>query len=178
MPTSRPVRTAGSSASSAAASLSAGTARSPSTPSKRSTYRRSAPSPCSRTSSTIARTSSATDSAPGASECTRTAALCASLPNPIVKRSTLTQPLQHLVDRWRLELVGDRVGDEPRGRDRDLLAHDEPVLLQRRARRRQVDDRLDEPGQRRELHRALHLDDLRLAPGALEEVGGDPRILR
>src|SRR3954462_6830248 len=118
----------------------------------------------------MARTASATDSAPGASECTRTAALCASLPKPIEKRSTLTQPLQHLVDRLGLELVRDRVGDEPRCRDRDLLAHHEPVLAQRRPGRGQVDDGLDEPGQRRQLDRALDLDDLRLAPGALEEV--------
>src|SRR3954447_20636879 len=178
MPTSRPVRTAGSSASSAAASLSAGTARSPSTPSKRSTYRRSAPSPCSRTSSTIARTSSATDSAPGASEWTRTAALSASLPKPIEKRSTLTQPPQHLVDRLGPQLVRDRVRDEPGRRDRDLLPDGEAVLAQRRPGRGQVDDRLDEPGQRRELDRALDLDDLRLAPRALEEVGRDPRVLR
>src|SRR3954468_13683788 len=126
----------------------------------------------------MARTASATDSAPGASECTRTAALCASLPKPIEKRSTLTQPLQDLVDRLGLQLVGDRVGDQPRRRDRDLLADREAVLAQRRPRRGEVDDRLDEPGQRGELDRALDLDDLGLAPRALEEAGRDPRVLR
>ena len=52
--------------------------------------------------------------------------------------------------------------------DRDLLAHDEAVLAQRRAGRGEVDDRLDQAGQRRELDRALDLDDLGLAAGALE----------
>ena len=70
----------------------------------------------------------------------------------------------------RLELVRDRVGDQPGGADDDLLADHEVVLAQRRARRRQVDDRLDHAGQRRELDRALDLDDL--APGALSARGG------
>ncbi len=46
---------------------------------------------------------------------------------------------------------------------RDLLAHHEPVLAQRRPGRGEVDDRLDQPGQRRQLDRALDLDDLGLA---------------
>ena len=59
----------------------------------------------------------------------------------------------------------------------DLLADDEVVLAQRRAGRGEVDDRLDDPGQRRELDRALDLDDLGLAPGLLEVAGGDLRVL-
>jgi hypothetical protein len=38
-------------------------------------------------------------------------------------------------------------------------------------------DGLDQPGQRRELHRPLHLDDLDLAPRALEVRCCDPLIL-
>ena len=89
-----------------------------------------------------------------------------------------TDPRHDVVDRRRLELVRDRVGDQPRGRGRDLLADHEPVLAQRRAGRGEVDDPVHEPGQRRELDRALDLDDLRLAAGALEVGGRDPRVLR
>src|SRR3954470_20189905 len=172
---SRPARTAGSSACSASESSPGSTRSGPSTRSKRSTYRRSAPSPSTRTASTISATSSATDSAPGASECTRAAAASGSPPSE--KRSTGTQALHDVVDRLGLELVRDRVGDQPRRRDGDLLTDREPVLAQRRARRREVDDRLDEPGQRRQLDRPLDLDDLGLPPGALEEVGGGSRVL-
>ena len=59
----------------------------------------------------------------------------------------------------------------------DLLAHHEAVLAQRRAGRREVDDPLDQPGQRRQLDRALDLDDLRLAARALEVAPRDPRVL-
>ena len=58
-----------------------------------------------------------------------------------------------------------------------VLADHEVVLAQRRAGRGEVDDRLDQAGQRRELDRALDLDDLDLAPGALEVRCGDARIL-
>ena len=89
-----------------------------------------------------------------------------------------TDPRHHVVDRGGLELVGDRVGDQPRGRGGDLLADHEPVLAQRRAGRGEVDDPVHEPGQRRQLDRALDLDDLGLAAGALEVGAGDPRVLR
>src|SRR4051812_47439338 len=169
MAVSRPARTSASRSRSAPSSSSAETRSGPSTRSKRSTYRRSAPSPSTRTASTISRTSSVTDSAPGASEWTRAAAASGSPPSE--KRSTGTQPLQDLVDRLGLELVSDGVGDQPGRRDGDLLAHREAVLAQGRPGRGEVDDRLHEPRQRRELDRPLDLDDLRLAPGALEEVG-------
>ena len=46
-----------------------------------------------------------------------------------------TQLLQDRVDLRRLHAVGDRVGDQARRRDRDLLADHEAVLAQRRAGR-------------------------------------------
>src|SRR5262249_34886320 len=168
---SRPARTLGS------RSPPGSTRSGPLPPSKRSTYSRSAASPRARTSATIPATASLTDSAPGASARTWAAT---SYGSPSARRSTATPasarrvgddaapPLHHLVDRARLELVRDRVGDEARGRLGDLLAHHEAVLLQRRACRGEVDDRLDEAGQRRELDRALDLDDLGLAAGVLQ----------
>ncbi len=77
----------------------------------------------------------------------------------------------------RLQLVGDRVGDQPRRAARDLLADHEPVLAQRRPGRGQVDDPLRQAGQRRQLDRALDLDDLRLAAGVEEVARRDPRVL-
>ena len=61
--------------------------------------------------------------------------------------------------------------------DDDLLAHDQVVLAQRGAGGGQIDDRLDHAGQRRELDRALDLDDLGLPAGLLEVAGGDARVL-
>src|SRR5919204_827563 len=147
----------------------------PSTPSNCATYCCSAASPWPRTLATICPTACVTDSALGASA--RTCAATAR-GSPSAKRSSDTQALHHLVDRRRLELVRDRVGDEPRRRRGDVLAHDEPVLAQRGARRGEVDDRLDEAGQRRQLDRALDLDDLRLAPRVLKPARRDPRVLR
>src|SRR5579863_10058058 len=80
-----------------------------------------------------------------------------------VRRSSRTGALQQLVDCGRLQLVGDGVGDQARRALGDRLADHEVVLAQRRARGGEVDDRLDEAGQRRELDRALDLDDLGLA---------------
>ena len=48
-----------------------------------------------------------------------------------------------------------RVGDQPRRGDRDLLADRQPVLAQRRAGRREVDNRLDEPDPAAEALRRL-----------------------
>ena len=76
-----------------------------------------------------------------------------------------------------LQLVRDRVGDQPGGAVRDLLPDDEPVLPQRGPGRGEVDDPLDEPGQRRQLDRALDLDDLRLTAGVEEVARRDPRVL-
>src|SRR3954470_13495166 len=167
-----PARTSSASASPAGSISAAGTRTSSLQPSKRSTKLRSAASPPPRTASTISATSPRTDAPPGAS-----ARSAAAAPAPL-SRSTRTQAPHHLVDLRRLELVRDRVGDQPRRRGEQLLAHDEPVLAQRRARLGEVDDRLDHPGQRGELDRALHLDDLRLAARLLEVGAGDLRVLR
>ena len=105
-------------------------------------------SPPSRTDATISATASATEPGGG-----HVAAHAARRPPPrppasTARRSTIAQRLPHarheVVDRGGLELVRDRVGDQPRGRGEDLLAHDEPVLAQRRAGRREVDDPLDQ----------------------------------
>src|SRR6185436_13116332 len=103
----------------------------------RSSYSLTAASPRVRTPSKISRTASATDSPAGASART-SAATAAAFATVQLRR--IADPREQLVDLRGLELVGDRVGDQPRGRDGDLLADDEPVLLQRRAGRGQVDD--------------------------------------
>src|SRR5690348_12236579 len=82
-----------------------------------------------------------------------------------VRRSHCIEALQQMVDRLGLELVRDRVGDQPRGAPSDLLAYHQAVLAQRRARRGEVDDALDQSCQRRQLDRALDLDDFRLPAG-------------
>ena len=86
-------------------------------------------------------------------------------------------PPAQLVDLRRLQLVAHRVRDQPCAALEDLLAHDQVVLAQRGPRRRQIDDRLDDAGQGRQLDRALHLDDLGLPARLLEVAGGDPRVL-
>ena len=77
-------------------------------------------------------------------------------------------PLHDRVDLGRLQLVRHRVGDQARGADADLLEHAQAVLGQRAAGGGQVDDAVGQAGQRRQLHRALDLDDLRLAAGVGE----------
>src|SRR5689334_8849668 len=110
----------------------------------------------------ISATAPLTDGAPATSE--RTSATSAPVSSS-VRRSMRTRALQELVDGVGLELVRDRVRDQARRADRELLADHEVVLAQRGARRREIDDRLDEPRQGRQLDRPLDLDDLRLAAG-------------
>src|SRR3954454_23336005 len=176
--TSRPARTAGSSPSSAissAASPIRSGGPSPFAPcANRRSYSSSAASPPAATPATISATAAATDSPAGTSARTRpatSAAVC-------TVHSARTQALQHGVDLARLHAVGHRVGDQPRRGLSDLLPDHQPVLAQRRPGRRQIDDPVHQPGQRRQLHGALHLDDLRLTARALEVGGGDPRVLR
>src|SRR4051795_4523816 len=144
----RPCRTAGSSPSRASASSSGATAIRVLSE-KRSSYSSSASSPRSRTSSTIA----VTCTVPVSVTVPRTRAATAAASSMV--QLSRTDALQQRVDRARLELVGDRVGDQPGGRGRDLLADDQAVLPQRRAGGREVDDPFHQPGQRRELDRAL-----------------------
>src|SRR5436190_20151110 len=79
-----------------------------------------------------------------------------------VNRSNCTDSLQQAVYLPRAQLMGDGIGNQAGRANRDLLADDQTVLAQSRARRRQVDDRLDQAGQRRQSHRSLDLDDFRL----------------
>src|SRR5919201_2030626 len=160
-PSFRPRVTSGSSFSSASAS-STGATTIRSLSENVSSYSSSASSPRSRTSSTIA----VTCTAPVSVTVPRTRAAAAAAVS--VVQLSRTDALQQRVDRRCLDLVGDGVGDQPRGRGGDLLAHDEAVLLQRRPGGGQVDDPLDEAGQRRQLVRALDLDDLGLTTGPLE----------
>src|SRR4051794_38915142 len=167
-------RTSGSSASSAASRRGWGTR--PQYPSpKRCSYSATAAFPRRRTSSTIAATASATEAAAGTVARTSAATSAASA---TVQLRRIADPREQLVDLRGLELVRDRVGDQAGRRGPQLLAHDQPVLAQRRAGGGEVDDPLDQPGQRGQLDRALDLDDLRLAPGALEVAGGGARVLR
>src|SRR3546814_10004293 len=64
------------------------------------------------------------------------------------------------------------VDDQPARNIGDLLDLDEPVLLQRAARRDEIDDAPAEPQARRQLHRAIQLDAFRLhAPRREMEIG-------
>ena len=145
-----------------------------STPSKRRVSSSSAASPRSRTScSDLAHV----DAAPGEQvDAARTAVASghdvAHDPHPSSRIRSTTRSIC-----GRLQLVRDRVGDQARGGDGDLLDHLEAVLAQRRAGRGEVDDAVDEARQRRQLDRALDLDDLDLAAGLGEVVGGDARVL-
>src|SRR5215213_6740757 len=177
---SSPRRTAGSSASSASASSPSGTRSGPAPPPKRRSWSSSASSPPSSTEAMIPATTSWT--ATGARIMERTcAATAATSSRATANRSTterLPQPRHDVVDLGRPQLVGHGIGDQARGRGEDLLAHDQAVLAQRRSGGGQVDDPLGEAGERRELDRALDLDDLRLAAGALEVARGDAGVLR
>src|SRR4051794_21372147 len=161
-------RTCGSSAPSDASRRAEGTR--PQWPSpNRCSYSATAAFPRRRTSSTMAATESATEAAAGTVART-SAATCAA--SATVQLRRIADPREQLVDLGGLELVRDRVGDQASGRGPQLLAHDQAVLAQRGAGRGQVDDPLHQPGEGRQLDRALDLHDLRLAPGALEVAGG------
>src|SRR5437764_2169846 len=106
------------------------------------TYSLSASSPPDRTAATISATMLSTDSGAGTNARSRTASACSS---PLSsRRSDRIQALQEGVERPSLELVGDRVGDQPGRALGDLLAHLEAVLPQSRAGRGQIDDPLDQ----------------------------------
>src|SRR3954454_5582003 len=166
--TSRPARTSASSPSSAISSaaspIRSGGPRPFEPCANRRSYSSSASSPPAATPATISATAAATDSPAGTSArtCAATSAALSTV------HSARTQALQYRVDLARLHAVGHRVGDQPRRRAGDLLADHQPVLAQRRPGGRQVDDPVHQPGQRRQLDRALDLHDLRLAAGALE----------
>src|SRR3954454_24795803 len=176
MATSRPARTAGWGSSRAASSAACATRSGGPTPfaPKRDSYSTTAASPRAATPATIFATSPPTDSPAGTSARTRAATAAA----VATVHSARTEALQHAVDLLRLHAIGDRVGDQPRRRRRDLLADHQAVLAQGRPRRGQVDDPVHEAGEGRELDGALHLHDLRLAAGALEVARGDARVLR
>src|SRR5207244_2287744 len=159
--------------------------------SRRRVYSSSASSPRVRTASTISRTASLTESAAGTSErrCeARPAGPPRRLTSALVRRSSCisgdarggqaSQPGEQLVDASRLELVRDRVGDQPGSAHGDLLAHDEVVLAQGISGRGEVDDGLDHACEGSQLHRALDLDDLGLPSALLEMARGDARVLR
>src|SRR5436190_4887527 len=169
----------GSARRSAAAISSGATTRGPGSAPPVSSSRvraATASSPPARTRATISSTRATT--AGGIARAWRSARAAADGSVSSAARSTRTEPLLDIVDGGRLELVGHRIGDQPRGAAGDLLAHHESVLLQRRARRREVDDRLDQAGERSQLDRALDLDDLGLPAGLLEPARGDPGVLR
>ena len=132
---------------------------------------RSAASPPSRTAATISvDRRRVTDAAPGAERAHGAARRARGAGRrPARRRSAATQRAPRrrrspaALSLWATGLAISRAVD-----DDDLLADDEAVLAQRRAGRGEVDDRLDQAGQRRELDRALDLDDLGLAAGLLE----------
>src|SRR5205085_2841406 len=134
-----------------------------------------ASSPSARTRAMICATGSETLSAAGTSARSSAAGGAASPSSEI--SSERMQPLQQGVDRFRLQLVRHGVGDHPGGANRDLLADLQPVLPQRGPGRGQIDDPLDETGQRRELDGALDLDDLGLAARPAEMTGGNFGVL-
>src|SRR4051794_978582 len=147
-------RTSGSRASSAAARRAGGTRNEPPdgpstepppsspAPPNRCSYSATAALPRRRTSSTIAATASATEAAAGTVARTSAATAAASA---TVQLRRIADPREQLVDLGGLELVRDRVGDQAGGRGPQLLAHDQPVLAQRRAGRGEVDDPVHQP---------------------------------
>src|SRR5579875_372441 len=140
-------------------------------------YWRKARSPPRRTASRISATRPATSARAGASARRRATKAGASSALASSSRSQRTDALQEGVDRPRLEPVGDWVCDQTRAADGDLLAYHQPVLLQRAAAGGEIDDRLRQPRERRQLHGSLDLDDLHLAAGVEEMLRGDPRVL-
>ena len=80
-------------------------------------------------------------------------------------------------DRLAVELQRRLVDDQP-GRDRhDLLDLGQRVRLQRVARGDEVDDRVGEAGERRQLHRAVELDQVDVHALVGEVIAGDAREL-
>src|SRR6266511_2264918 len=69
-------------------------------------------------------------------------------------RERVEQRLHHSA----LQLERSRIDDQPRADRHDRLDFDEIVRRERAAARYQVDDRIGETGARRELHRAVQLD--------------------
>src|SRR5947209_2534820 len=88
-----------------------------------------AASPPDLTAARISATASDTELAAGISA-RSVSASSAAPPGRILSGSEAIEPLQQRVDRLRLELVGDRVGDQPGGAACDLLPHDQAVLTQ------------------------------------------------
>src|SRR5512132_3954128 len=128
-------------------------------PPTRASISATASSPPRRTSSMIAATGSLTSPRAGWSARTSFARASGSLPS----------------QTNRLNLIARPPGGGAR-RGRDFLANLESVLLQRPPRRHQVDDAVGEADQWRQLHRALHLDHVRVAAGLLEVAFGGSRV--
>src|SRR6185437_13304461 len=133
--------------------------------SKRAVYSSSAPSPRSRTSSRIAAVARSTPPSCAPSNASRRSS-SRSKPAASEERrrgSTTARPREGIDERRErlaLELERGRVHDQPAGNGEDLLDRREPVRLERAARVHQVHDRVGEADQRRELHRAVELDEV------------------
>src|SRR5215217_1211704 len=114
-------------------------------PSKRSVYSRRASSPLSRTSSTIRRAASRTFSErkpPGRSSSPITSRGSLALASNFLTKGPVA-PLHRIGQGHDLavaQAVSAAVGDQTRRGGGDLIEHHEVVLLQRRARRGEVDD--------------------------------------
>src|ERR671916_110848 len=160
------------------------------TPSKRSVYSRRASSPLARTSSTIRRAVSRTFSErnpPGRRSSPTTSR--GSLPRASIFS---TNGLPASVHGGReggylavAQAVGAAVGDQARGRRRDLVQHHEVVLAQRRARGGEVHDAISEADEGGQFYGAEELYHLGLAAHPLEvtarrvrELGGNAHDLR
>src|SRR5215211_4195249 len=115
------------------------------TPSKRSVYSRRAPSPLARTSSTIRRAASRTSSErkpPGRRNSPITSRGSLALASNFLTKGPVA-PLHRIGQGHDLavaQAVSAAVGDQTRRGGGDLIEHHEVVLLQRRARRGEVDD--------------------------------------
>src|SRR5215218_8123790 len=156
------------------------------TPSKRSVYSRRAASPLSRTPSTIRRAASRTfsDRKPPERRSSQMSSRGPFFLASIFLTKGFAAPLHRVGQGHNLavaQAVGAAVGDQTRRRGGDLIEHREIVLLERRARRGEVDDALCQSDEGRELYGAVQLYDFGLAAHALEvaprgvgELGRNP----
>src|SRR6185312_14562088 len=130
-------------------------------------YSSTAASPRTRTSVTMLATEASIASSSALSRAVSFASADAN-PGSSVSRRRISGIARHrLGDRVEdrlngiaLELERGRIDDEPRADRTDLLDDDQVVGLQRLAGADQVDDQIGQPHQRRELHRAVQLDQI------------------
>src|SRR5512134_4042459 len=163
-------RTAGSSPASArsrsAAGISSAATLAAATRSKRCVYSSTAASPRARTSATIAATARSTESSWDASRAVSTASR-ASKPGARVESRAMSgmgggcglEGLDERLEALALQFERRLVDDQAARNRHDLLDRAQRVRAQRVAGGDEIHDRVGEPGERRERHRAVESDE-------------------